>query len=999
MLWKMYSCIYQKNDVSIERSIVDTKVNNSGRSFIDLLKAHGLTVANGRLDGGVCNFTNFSYNGGKSVIDYAVLSPQLYDVCSNFQVLDYDPLLSNTHCAITLDFNSPVVDIVDFSVPHKEVLTNVHSDCGNESDFKGLSFKWDAESGAQYARSLADLEFRKVMELALQCSECKENPSQNNVDALFESISKIMIEKASECGICKDRINSPCKNDGKDNKSNKPWFDRECGLARSDFYRVKNKLKFIHPDVRIAKIRLASKRYKEILKKKKADYFKALHKKLRVLKANNSKEYWNFLNKFGKKKQALSPIELEVFKQHFQKISNKDAVDSDFDLNSADVTVTEELNIEFTVEEIALLIKKLKSGKACGLDHIRNEMLKSCSPNLLSIIASLFNIVLNTGIVPEDWCIGYIMPLYKNKGSLKDPDNYRGITLLSCVGKLFTAVLNDRVTRYLDAIGGIGDEQAGFRQGHSTVDHIFALHAILNVYLAAGKRVYCAFIDYKKAFDFVDRVSLWNKLISTGVNGKLLVVIHNMYKSAKSCVKVEDKISDYFSCNVGVRQGENLSPLLFSIFLNDFEFSVSRKYNGLSFLSGEINECLSDEDIEHFLKIYVLLYADDTIVLAESAEELQKALNAVYEYCNNWMLTVNISKTKVVIFSNGKVTLFPAFLFGHDIIEVVYEYVYLGVKFVYNASFLPSINKQVIQAKRAFYALMNKIRALRLPVDLSIQLFDQLVMPIMLYGCEVWGYSDINQVEILHRKFLKQILSVHTNTPSAMVHGETGTVPLDVIVSSRMVTYFARLCNGKQTKLSFILYKVLRKKHENGDSDFFSPWIDKVQSSLCNLGMRDMWLNECMGFSVEYVKNAVKLRITDVHKQEWSDVIENSSSCSYYARIKHFHCLEKYLLELNYKQRCIVSQFRCRSNYLPVHYTKYHNIDSQDICCPFCVDEGVDESHFLLHCPFFATERTALVNENVILDDGIYESMDNLRRCIGFMEFIMTECKDILTTL
>ena len=490
----------------------------------------------------------------------------------------------------------------------------------------------------------------------------------------------------------------------------------------------------------------------------------------------------------------------------------------------------------------------------------------------------------------------------------------------------------------------------------------------------------------------MNRVSLWNKLISTGVNGKLLVVIHNMYKSAKSCVKVEDKISDYFSCNVGVRQGENLSPLLFSIFLNDFEFSVSRKYIGLSFLSGEINECLSDDDIEHFLEIYVLLYADDTIVLAESADELQKALNAVYDYCNNWKLTVNISKTKVVIFSNGKVILFPAFLFGHDIVEVVYEYVYLGVKFFYNASFLPSINKQVGQAKRAFYALMNKIRSLRLPVDLCIQLFDQLVMPIMLYGCEVWGYSDINQVEILHRKFLKQILNIHTNTPSAMVHGETGTVPAGVTVVSRMISYFARLCNGKQTKLSYILYKVMRKKHENDASDFFSPWIDKIKTSLCNLGMRDLWLNECMGFSVNYVKNAVKLRLSDTHKQDWSNVLGNSSPCSYYAKIKHAHCLEKYLLELNYKQRCIVSQFRCRSNYLPVHFTKFHDIESHDICCPFCNEESIDESHYVLHCPFFATERNALVVENVCIDDGMYESLDNLRKCIGFMEYIMNEC-------
>ena len=84
---------------------------------------------------------------------------------------------------------------------------------------------------------------------------------------------------------------------------------------------------------------------------------------------------------------------------------------------------------------------------------------------------------------------------------------------------------------------------------------------------------------------------------------------------------------------------------------------------------------------------------------------------------------------------------------------------------------------------------------------------------------------------------------------------------------------------------------------------------------------------------------------------------------------------------------------------MPVHYTKYQNIDSQDIFCPFCAVESVDESHFLLHCPFFGTERTALVNENVCLDDGIYDSIENLRKCTSFMDFIMRECKDILTTL
>ena len=84
---------------------------------------------------------------------------------------------------------------------------------------------------------------------------------------------------------------------------------------------------------------------------------------------------------------------------------------------------------------------------------MRNEFLKNCSNQVLNIFVRLFNVVLNTGIIPDDWCIGLILPLYKNKGDINDPDNYRGITLLSCIGKMFTAILNERLNSYVDAIG------------------------------------------------------------------------------------------------------------------------------------------------------------------------------------------------------------------------------------------------------------------------------------------------------------------------------------------------------------------------------------------------------------------------------------------------------------------------------------------------------------------------------------------------------------------
>ena len=110
--------------------------------------------------------------------------------------------------------------------------------------------------------------------------------------------------------------------------------------------------------------------------------------------------------------------------------------------------------------------------------------------------------------------MSFISPIYKNKGLRSDPDNYRGISIISCLGKLFTALINERLTNFVNENNIIGEEQAGFRSGYSTHDHIFALHSIIDLYLNKfnrKKRLYCAFIDYRKAFDLVDRASLWSK--------------------------------------------------------------------------------------------------------------------------------------------------------------------------------------------------------------------------------------------------------------------------------------------------------------------------------------------------------------------------------------------------------------------------------------------------------------------------------------------------------
>ena len=134
-----------------------------------------------------------------------------------------------------------------------------------------------------------------------------------------------------------------------------------------------------------------------------------------------------------------------------------------------------------TLEEIRKASNKLKTGKAAGNDSISNEMIKSSLSIIGPVLQILFNKVLNSGIFPQLWSVGYISPVFK-AGDIGDPNNYRGITVYSCLGKFFTLIINDRLTKYLDEHNIIYDNQIGFRKGYRTSDHVFVLKSLIDLY-------------------------------------------------------------------------------------------------------------------------------------------------------------------------------------------------------------------------------------------------------------------------------------------------------------------------------------------------------------------------------------------------------------------------------------------------------------------------------------------------------------------------------------
>lgn len=274
-----------------------------------------------------------------------------------------------------------------------------------------------------------------------------------------------------------------------------------------------------------------------------------------------------------------------------------------------------------------------------------------------------------------------------------------------------------------------------------------------------------------------------------------------MYQNIKSKVTTNEGSSNFFNCNVGVRQGGNLSPFLFSIFLNDLEnFLHARSVSGVEL---DINT----DDVYIYLKLLVLLYADDTVIFSDDKDNLQYTLNVFEDYYREWHLTVNTSKTKIIYFSRGRVSKNVHFSFQNTKLEMVNEYKYYGIFLGRSGSFVSAKKHIVEQANKAVFALLKKSRNLDLPVDIQIDLFNKTIKPILLYGCELWGTGNIEMIERVQLKFYKYIFNLKRSTPSNMIYGELGVLPLYIDIQTRIISFWTKLIeNSEVNKLSSIVY-------------------------------------------------------------------------------------------------------------------------------------------------------------------------------------------------
>ena len=781
-------------------------------------------------------------------------------------------------------------------------------------------------------------------------------PNKDNIKEIIERISFIF-ENASEAAFPTAR--------NKKKSNDKPWFGSCCKTARRKYHLAKKQYNRNNTPTNRANLTECSRQYKKTMNKFIAKHKKTTQQKLRNLQSKNPKDYWKFINSL-KNKTATNTPTLEEFYEHFKMLNMAESSENDTQHRFPSSENNASLNARITPDEILRGIKNLKNGKTSGLDNILNEHIKSTSNIFIPVYEKLFNIILDTGIFPEQWSTGCILPIYKSKGDLGDVKNYRPITILSCLGKLFTSIINTRLNDYLEEYMLLAEDQAGFRKQYSTLDHIYSLHALIEILKIKKQKLFACFVDFSSAFDSVWRAGLWHKLVQHNVNGKVFNVIFNMYEDIKSCVSLMGNNSGFFGSFAGVRQGENLSPVLFSIYLNDLgNFLLHNSDNGLK-IYGE------SEDFMIYLRLIVLLYADDTIILANSENDLQAILNKFETYCQTWKLNINNDKTKIVIFGAKKTDSFNFKLNGKNV-QITDKYKYLGIYFSQSRSFLTARKHIVEQAKKAMYLLFYRIHNLNLPVDLQLKLFDHTVLPILTYACEIWGFEKLDMLEQIHTDFLRKITKSKKSTPLYMLYAELGRFPLEIIIKSRIIGFWNKIILGKNTKTSYLLYQVLRTMDHS-----CTKWISNVKNILAHTGNNNIWINQNDIQSLS-INQIIKRTLIDQFLQEWASKLNNSTKGRNYSIFKDNTDLENYFILLPKHLYLNMVKFRTCNHKLPVETGRWNGIDYADRICRLCDKQTIgDEFHYILECSFFQSVRQRLIPQRYYTRPNILKYHDLL---------------------
>ncbi|KAK3516089.1 hypothetical protein QTP70_005333 [Hemibagrus guttatus] len=397
----------------------------------------------------------------------------------------------------------------------------------------------------------------------------------------------------------------------------------------------------------------------------------------------------------------------------------------------------------------------MKSGKAVGPDDIPVEVWKCLGEAAVEFLANLFNRVLESERMPEEWRRSVLVPIFKNKGDVQSCSNYRGIKLMSHTMKVWERVVEARLRKVVE----ICEQQYGFMPRKSTTDAIFALRILMEKYRDGQKELHCVFVDLEKAYDRVPREELWYCMRKSGVAEKYVRVVQDMYERSRTVVRCAVGQTEEFNVEVGLHQGSALSPFLFAMVMDQLSEEVRQE------------------------SPWTMMFADDIVICSESREQVEENLERWRFALERRGMKVSRSKTEYMCVNeregSGTVR-----LQGEEV-KKVQEFKYLGSTVQSNGECGKEVKKRVQAGWNGWRKVSGVLCDQKISARIKGKVYRTVVRPAMLYGLETVSLRKRQESE-LEVAELKMLRRRHSH-PRSRAHVSSNLIYPPLLFQSQTV--------------------------------------------------------------------------------------------------------------------------------------------------------------------------------------------------------------------
>ncbi|KAK3515354.1 hypothetical protein QTP70_018755, partial [Hemibagrus guttatus] len=417
------------------------------------------------------------------------------------------------------------------------------------------------------------------------------------------------------------------------------------------------------------------------------------------------------------------------WKEYFEELMNEE---NEREKRVEGVNSVEQKVDKIRKDEVRKALKRMKSGKAVGPDDIPVEVWKCLGEAAVEFLANLFNRVLESERMPEEWRRSVLVPIFKNKGDVQSCSNYRGIKLMSHTMKVWERVVEARLRKVVE----ICEQQYGFMPRKSTTDAIFALRILMEKYRDGQKELHCVFVDLEKAYDRVPREELWYCMRKSGVAEKYVRVVQDMYERSRTVVRCAVGQTEEFNVEVGLHQGSALSPFLFAMVMDQLSEEVRQE------------------------SPWTMMFADDIVICSESREQVEENLERWRFALERRGMKVSRSKTEYMCVNeregSGTVR-----LQGEEV-KKVQEFKYLGSTVQSNGECGKEVKKRVQAGWNGWRKVSGVLCDQKISARIKGKVYRTVVRPAMLYGLETVSLRkrQESELEVAELKMLRFSLGV-----------------------------------------------------------------------------------------------------------------------------------------------------------------------------------------------------------------------------------------------